>query len=305
MANGINKKNTKNGNKKNGHAKKTNGNAVKNGASKTNGMEKKSSLSGSVSSSVKNGASISKIASQAKEITTEKADKKAIIELQHVNKSFEVGKSTIPVLKDINLKIYPREFIVIFGPSGSGKSTLLNALLGLEYPTSGKVIINKQDITKLTPNNLAKFRYNTFGIVFQRADWVRSLNVIQNVAMPLAINNMAKKERMEIALSRLKEMGIDDHSHYMPAELSGGQQQKVSVSRALTGDPPILVADEPTGNLDTESAGKVMRFFRDLNERLEKTLLMVTHNIDYVSYATRTIYIRDGKIVEGSGSFKE
>ncbi|MBU0612837.1 ABC transporter ATP-binding protein [Patescibacteria group bacterium] len=301
MANGKDKKTTKNGNKKNGNTKKRNGTGVKNGSKLNEAATRQPT-----NSSAKNGASISELATQvgeSKKTTTD--SKKPIIELQHVNKSFEVGKSTIPVLKDINIKIYPREFIIILGPSGSGKSTLLNTLLGLEYPTSGKVIINKQDITELSPNKLAKFRYSVFGIVFQRADWVRSLNVIQNVAMPLAINNVGNKERMDIALSRLKEMGIDDHSNYMPAELSGGQQQKVSVARSLTGNPPILVADEPTGNLDTESAGKVMRFFRDLNERLEKTLLMVTHNIDYVSYATRTIYIRDGKIVEGSGSFKE
>lgn len=301
MASEIKRKTAKNGNKNSENAKKNNGSGIKNG-NKMNGATKKSP----VSSSVKNGASISELAAQTKESkTTANGNKKPVIELQHVNKSFEVGKNMIPVLKDVNIKIYPREFIIILGPSGSGKSTLLNTLLGLEYPTSGKVIINKQDITELSPNKLAKFRYNTFGIVFQRADWVRSLNVIQNVAMPLAINNIAKKERLETALRRLKEMGIDDHADYMPTELSGGQQQKVSVARALTGDPPILVADEPTGNLDTESAGKVMRFFRDLNERLEKTLLMVTHNIDYVSYATRTIYIRDGQIVEGSGSFKE
>lgn len=230
---------------------------------------------------------------------------KPIIELQHVNKSFQVGKNIIPVLKDINFKIYPREFIIILGPSGSGKSTLLNTLLGLEYPTSGKVIVNGEDITKKNYNEMAKFRFKTYGVVFQRADWVRSLNVIHNVALPLAITNVGKKERMERALYRLREMGIDDHAEYTPTELSGGQQQKVCIARALISNPPILVADEPTGNLDTESASKVMEFFKALNERLKKTLLMVTHNIDYVTYASRTIYIKDGRVVEGSATFKE
>ncbi|PIY96974.1 MAG: macrolide ABC transporter ATP-binding protein [Candidatus Kerfeldbacteria bacterium CG_4_10_14_0_8_um_filter_42_10] len=230
--------------------------------------------------------------------------RKPIIELVHVNKSFQVGKNLIPVLKDINVKIYEREFIIILGPSGSGKSTLLNTLLGLEYPTSGKVIIRGEDITKKSPNKLAKFRYNNFGIIFQKADWIRSLNVLQNVVLPLAINNISKKERLEKAWYRLREMGVDDHANYAPTSLSGGQQQKVCVARALTSNPPILVADEPTGNLDTESATKVMEFFKNLNERLRKTLLMVTHNIDYVTYGSRTIYIRDGKIVEGSNSFK-
>ncbi|MFA6271771.1 MAG: ABC transporter ATP-binding protein [Patescibacteria group bacterium] len=302
MANGKNTKTAKNGNKNYGSTNKDDSAEVKNGKIKKVAEAKE--LPNDVPE--KKEASISELAAQIKENEkTVSGEQKPLIELRHVNKSFQVGKSTIPVLKDINFKIYPREFIIILGPSGSGKSTLLNTLLGLEYPTTGKVLINGQDLTELSPNKLAKFRYKTFGIVFQKADWVRSMNVIQNVAMPLAINNVGKKERMKIATERLKEMGIDDHSNYMPTELSGGQQQKVSVSRALTGNPPILVADEPTGNLDTESAGKVMRFFRDLNERLEKTLLMVTHNIDYVSYATRTIYIRDGQIVEGSGSFKE
>lgn len=231
--------------------------------------------------------------------------KKAIIELQHVNKSFLVGKNPIPVLKDINIKIYPEEFIILLGPSGSGKSTLLNTLIGLEYPTSGRVIINGENIFTRNPNQIAKFRYKTFGIVFQRTDWVRSLNVIQNVALPLAINNISKKEREEKAMYRLREMRIDDHAGYTPTELSGGQQQKVSLARALVSNPPILIADEPTGNLDTDSAEKVMQFLKNLNERLKKTLLLVTHNIDYVTYASRTIYIRDGKILEGSGSFKE
>jgi putative ABC transport system ATP-binding protein len=303
MANGKNTKTAKNGTVKN------NGSTIKPGVTVANETKTNKTVAGAdlvTEVPEKKEATISELAAQIK--ANEKAvsgEQKPLIELRHVNKSFQVGKNTISVLKDINFKIYPREFIIILGPSGSGKSTLLNTLLGLEYPTTGKVLINGQDLTQLTPNKLAKFRYRTFGIVFQKADWVRSMNVIQNVALPLAINNVGRKERMKIATERLKEMGIDDHSNYMPTELSGGQQQKVSVSRALTGNPPILVADEPTGNLDTESAGKVMRFFRDLNERLEKTLLMVTHNIDYVSYATRTIYIRDGQIVEGSGSFKE
>ncbi|MFA6392340.1 MAG: ABC transporter ATP-binding protein [Patescibacteria group bacterium] len=302
MANVKTNKTAKNGNKNNGNSEKSSGIDIKNGKIKKSGTI----ATQPVESPEKKAPSISELAAQVK-IAEKKTsgDRKPLIELSHVNKSFQVGKTTVPVLKDINFKIYPKEFIIILGPSGSGKSTLLNTLLGLEYPTSGTVKINGQDVTKLNQNQLAKFRYATFGIVFQKADWVRSLNVIENVAMPLAINNVGRKERMDIAMFRLKEMGVDDHANYMPTELSGGQQQKVSVSRALTGNPPILVADEPTGNLDTESAGKVMRFFRDLNERLEKTLLMVTHNIDYVSYATRTIYIRDGQIVEGSGSFKE
>lgn len=225
--------------------------------------------------------------------------RKPLIELINVNKFFKVGKNIIPVLKDINLKIYPQEFVLLLGPSGSGKSTLLNSMLGLEMPTSGKVIVQGEDLTQKKMNQLAKYRYKAFGIVFQKSDWVRSLNVVQNVSLPLAINNVGTKKRLGEAMRRLKEMGMDDHANYYPSELSGGQQQKVSLARALINEPPIVVADEPTGNLDSVSADKVMNFFKELNEVQKKTILMVTHNIEYVSYASRTIYVRDGTITEG------
>lgn len=233
------------------------------------------------------------------EIKSKPEKRKPIIELINVQKSFKVGENMIPVLKDVNLKIFPLEFIIILGPSGSGKSTFLNVLLGLENPTSGKIVIDGEDITQKKPNEMAKFRYHHFGVVFQRADWLRSLSVWQNVALPLAINDVSKNERKEKALSRLKEMGMEGFARYVPTELSGGQQQKVCLCRALVNDPPILVADEPTGNLDSTSADKVMNLFKDLNEKLKKTLIMITHNIDYVRYASRTVYIRDGRIVAG------
>jgi putative ABC transport system ATP-binding protein len=228
---------------------------------------------------------------------------KPLIELKHVNKIFKVGKNDVHVLKDVNIKIYPQEFIVILGPSGSGKSTLLNSILGLEYPTSGEVNIMGTDITKLSQNEIARFRFKVYGIVFQRADWVRSVSVIQNIAMPLAINNQSGKKRMDIAWRLIKEVGMSDHSNFFPSELSGGQQQKICLARSLVNDPPIVIADEPTGNLDTVSAEKVMNLFVDLNEKKKKTLIMVTHNIDYVRYASRTIYVRDGRVVESSEHF--
>lgn len=229
--------------------------------------------------------------------------KKPIIEIDKVTKSFKVGKNVYTVLKNINIKIYPQEFIIILGPSGSGKSTLLNILLGLEAPSSGRVILNNSVITGLKPDKISKIRYNVYGIVFQKADWLRSLNVQQNVALPLAINNIGRNVRLKLAMQRLKEVGMDDHALYMPTELSGGQQQKVSLARALIKDPPIVVADEPTGNLDSASADRVMQQFKNLNEEHHKTVLMVTHNIDYVRYASRTIYVRDGQVIEGSTQF--
>jgi len=230
-------------------------------------------------------------------------EEKALIELEHINKSFDLGKSVVHILRDINIQIFPTEFIVILGPSGSGKSTLLNTLLGLEPPSSGKVTLNQIDITKKKQDKIAKIRYGLFGIVFQRPEWARSLNVIQNVALPLSINGVPKVKRMKIAWEKLKLIGMDTHGKYFPTELSGGQQQKVTLARALVNNPQIIIADEPTGNLDSSSADRVMELLKNLNEKDKKTIIMVTHNIDYVRYASRTVYIRDGKVIEGSEQF--
>lgn len=244
------------------------------------------------------------IADLAKSVSAPaKKGKKPIILAEHLNKTFIVGKNKINILKDVNVEIFPQEFIVILGPSGSGKSTLMNSILGLEPPTSGKVMVKNENLADKKPNVLTKFRFRFFGIVFQRPEWVRSLTVIQNVALPLALNNVSKKERNDRAMERLREVGMDDHADYFPTELSGGQQQKVTLARALINNPDIIVADEPTGNLDTKSADRVMNMFKELNEKQNKTILMVTHNIDYVRYASRTIYIRDGKVVQGAEQF--
>ena len=231
------------------------------------------------------------------------AAKKPIIRIINIKKDYLVGKNIISVLKGVSVDIFPEEFIVILGPSGSGKSTLMNSMLGLEPPSSGKVIVEGEDLTIKTENQLAKFRYKRLGIVFQRAEWVRALNVVENVALPLSINGYSKAKRLEQAWMRLKQIGMDTHGKYIPSELSGGQQQKVTLARALINDPRIIVADEPTGNLDSSSSEKVMDLFKELNEKQHKTILMVTHNIDYVRYASRTIYIRDGNIIQGSEQF--
>lgn len=229
--------------------------------------------------------------------------RKPIIEVERLNKNFTVGKNIISVIKNVSVKIYPQEFIVILGPSGSGKSTLMNSMLGLEPPSTGRVDVKGEHLANKKPNELAKFRFKFYGIVFQRPEWIRSLTVIQNVELPLALSGMPKSKRSKFAMERLKEIGMDDHANYYPTELSGGQQQKVTIARALINDPDIIVADEPTGNLDTKSADRVMELFKRLNEQKKKTILMVTHNIDYVRYASRTIYIRDGQIVQGSEHF--
>lgn len=244
-----------------------------------------------------------KAAEDEDDILISTISKKPLIEVSNVQKNFTVGKNVIHVLKNINVKIYEKEFIVILGPSGSGKSTLLNTILGLEPPSVGLVMIDNVDLTQMTENEIAKYRYKKYGIVFQRSEWIRSINVLNNVALPLAINGIAKKVREDVAMEMLHKVGMEDFAKYISTELSGGQQQKVTLARALTNDAKIIVADEPTGNLDSNSAEKVMNIFKILNEDQDKTVIMITHNIDYVRYASRTIYIKDGKIVEGSAQF--
>lgn len=221
-----------------------------------------------------------------------------ILELRNVHKTYRVGKNDIEVLKDINLAVHPGEFLIILGPSGSGKSTLLNHILGLEMPTTGTIHIHGINITGFSANKIAKLRHRYFGIVFQRPDWIHSINVLQNVSLPLAIHNVGSKQRLDRAMEELKKAEIAEFASYPPVDLSGGQQQKVALARALINDPEIVIADEPTGNLDSVSADKVLEHFRQLHKELGKTILMVTHNTEYVRYGTRTISVRDGRVVE-------
>jgi putative ABC transport system ATP-binding protein len=232
------------------------------------------------------------------------ADKavKPIIELKNVIKEFKVGPTVIRVLKDISLKIYPEEFIIILGPSGSGKSTLINTIIGLEIPTSGTVMVEGKDLTKLSIDELATFRLTSYGVVYQRPDWIKALNVVENVAFPLAVANQPYPTSLKKAHELLQRFGLDDHASYSPVELSGGQQQKVEIARSLIMDSNIIVADEPTGNLDTDSAEKVMGIFEGLRTEMKKTIIMVTHNMEYVRYATHTIYVRDGRVLEGQAT---
>ncbi len=240
--------------------------------------------------------------SKSRKASSETPSTTPVLAMKNVNKTYQVGKNAIPVLKNINLTIMPGEFLIILGPSGSGKSTLLDHILGLEQPTSGEVWMCGTKITGLSQNKIAKLRYQHFGIIFQRPDWVNSINVLNNVQLPLAIHNVNKKVRRERAWEKLKEVEMTDHAQYPPNQLSGGQQQKVALARSMVNDPEVFIADEPTGNLDSVSALKVMEIFKELNQERHKTMIMVTHNIEYVRYGSRTIYIRDGMIVEGASS---
>lgn len=232
----------------------------------------------------------------AETIVKHKKEKMPVISVKHLNKEFEVGKTMVPVLKDINLDIYFGEFVIIFGPSGCGKSTLLNTLTGLERPTSGEVFIRGENIYNKTDDQRAKFRHDKFGIVYQQPNWIKALNVIENVEFPLHIAGMNTKRAHKRAENILDMFGFSEYSNYTPTELSGGQQQKVSMCRALVNNPWIVVADEPTGNLDSVSAADVMYVFKYLSDESKRTILMVSHNLEYEKYATKLVYMKDGKI---------
>lgn len=231
-----------------------------------------------------------------KEKTNKRGKNKPIIEFQSVFKSFKVGRGNVDVLNDISLDIYPGEFVIIFGPSGCGKSTLLNTLVGLEKPTQGKVFVRGEDLYSLGHDDRSNFRRKKFGIVYQQPNWIKSLNVAENVAFPLCV--MGKKERLSIkrAANILNLFRLEEFIKSTPTELSGGQQQRVSVARALITNPWIIIADEPTGNLDSVSAADLMYVMQFLNNESKRTIIMVTHNLDYEKYATKIIKMADGKI---------
>jgi putative ABC transport system ATP-binding protein len=221
---------------------------------------------------------------------------KPIITVEHLNKSFKVGKNEVEVLKDINFEILPGEFVIIFGPSGCGKSTLLHTLVGLEKPTGGILSIRGDDVYAMKQDERASFRRKKFGIVYQQSNWIKSLNVIENVAFPLCVTGRKEKDAIVRAHNLLNLFRLDEFEKNTPTELSGGQQQRVSVTRALITNPWIIVADEPTGNLDSTSAADLMYVFQFLNNESKRTIIMVTHNDNYAKYATKIIRMEDGKI---------
>ena len=228
--------------------------------------------------------------------------KEEVIKIKNLGKTFESkdGKIKYNVLKDINLSIQTGDFCIIYGPSGSGKSTLLHHIIGLETPTTGEVIVRGTNVTKLSNEERAIFRSEKFGTVYQMWYWIKSLNVVENVAMPLLIKGMSKKEAIRKALRGLEDIGMNDYAKKYSAELSGGEQQKVLMARALVNNPWIIIADEPTGNLDTHSADQVMQMLQKLNVIHGRTIIMVTHNLIYLPMASKKIALKDGMVVSTS-----
>ncbi|MFA5894396.1 MAG: ABC transporter ATP-binding protein [Candidatus Shapirobacteria bacterium] len=221
-----------------------------------------------------------------------------LVVAQGIRKSFDVGNQVVEVLKGIDLKINKGDFAIIFGPSGCGKSTLLHTLLGLEKPSEGKVIMEGKDYYGMGDDEIVTFRKNNIGIVFQQPIWIKSLNVMENVCVPNRLRGLTQEEAEEKAMISLRKVKLEGWHEYHPNSLSSGQQQRVSLARALTIDPLILVADEPTGNLDTVSGDELMELLRALNQDEGRTVVMVTHDLEYLRYATKLFHIIDGLLVE-------
>ncbi len=217
----------------------------------------------------------------------------AIIHLEQIKKNYYLGKQVIEVLKGISLKINKGEYVALMGPSGSGKSTMMNIIGCLDTPTAGMYILNGQDVSKMVDNSLAEVRNREIGFVFQQFNLLPRLTAAENVALPLVYAGMPKKQRIEKALYVLDQVGLADRSHHKPNELSGGQNQRVAIARALVNDPAIILADEPTGNLDTKTSEEIMDIFGKIHTG-GNTVVLVTHEEDIANHAHRIIRLRDG-----------
>jgi len=220
-----------------------------------------------------------------------------LIQLKDVNKDYLVGEEIVPVLKQISLQIDSGEFVSIVGPSGNGKSTLLNMITGIDHPSAGEVWVNGRQITHLSENQLAAWRSTDVGIVFQFFQLLPALSLLQNVVLPMDFaRTLTPPRRRERALALLEMVGLTDQAHKLPGAVSGGQQQRAAIARALANDPPLIVADEPTGNLDARTSTVVFDLFRHLTDQ-GKTLVMVTHDEDLAHQAGRVLEIVNGRIV--------
>jgi putative ABC transport system ATP-binding protein len=219
----------------------------------------------------------------------------SIIHLESIRKSYYMGSHALEVLKGISLDIYRNEYVALMGPSGSGKSTLMNILGCLDTPTSGTYILNGSDVSKMADDDLAEVRNKEIGFVFQQFNLLPRLTAAENVALPLIYGGVSRKDRMERAQEALRKVGLADRSHHKPNEMSGGQIQRVAIARALVNNPSILLADEPTGNLDSKTSAEVMEIFSHIQEA-GNTVVLVTHEEDIAAYAKRVVRLRDGLI---------
>ena len=222
-----------------------------------------------------------------------------IITLDEVSRVYDLGKVQVPALCDVCLDVAKGEFLAIVGPSGSGKSTMMNILGCLDRPTSGRYILDGQAVDELDDDGLAFIRSRSIGFVFQSYNLLPRTSALENVATPLMYQGVGRKERLQRAQVALERLGLGDRLHHEPSELSGGQQQRVGIARALVTEPALILADEPTGNLDSHSGGEVLDLFTDLHA-LGRTIVLITHDIDVAAAADRAVHLRDGQLQDAA-----
>lgn len=221
----------------------------------------------------------------------------ALVELRNIKKSFTLGREEVEILHGVNLSVERGEFVAMMGPSGSGKSTTMNILGCLDRPTTGTYLLDGRDVGGLENDELAAIRNSMIGFVFQGFNLLQKTDAIENVELPLLYSGVPKKERHERAKAALSEMGLADRMNHEPTQLSGGQQQRVAIARGIVNRAPILMADEPTGNLDSKTSDEIMSLFTKLNSEDGITIILVTHEPDVASYAKRILHFKDGMIM--------
>ncbi len=220
-----------------------------------------------------------------------------VIRIEHLCKQYETAAGPVPALNDINIVVRLGEFVAVMGPSGSGKSTFMNILGCLDLPTSGRYILDEKDVSTLNKEELAHLRNKTIGFVFQGYNLLPRANLVDNVALPLVYSAVGKAARASQALELLERVGLGRYSRFFPNQVSGGQQQRAAIARALINRPRLILADEPTGNLDTKTSYEIMRLFTELNEQERITIILVTHESDIAAYAKRLVQFLDGRVV--------
>ena len=218
------------------------------------------------------------------------------IKLTNVWKTYQMGEAEFAALKGINLEIYEGEFLVVLGPSGSGKSTLMNLIGCLDLPSKGAVFLDSKDISKLEESELARIRGQMIGFIFQSFNLIPTLNTQENVLLPMEFQEEDARIARKKADYLLEIVGLSDKKQNLPSQLSGGQRQRVAIARSLAVNPPIILADEPTGNLDSKTGNYILEFLDKLHEKEGKTIIIVTHDLEIVKHATRIVYLRDGEV---------
>lgn len=224
--------------------------------------------------------------------------KKSIIKLENVWKTYQMGNVKVNALQGLNLDVKEGEFLAIMGPSGSGKSTAVNMIGCLDVPSKGRIFLDGHDISKLRESELAQIRGRKIGFIFQQFNLIPTLTAIENVALPIVFQDVEREKRIDKATELLQVVELGDRISHKPAELSGGQQQRVAIARALANDPEVILADEPTGNLDSSTGETVMSFLRKLNRKEGKTVIMVTHDNNVAKNANRIEHLKDGKVIK-------